>query len=104
MSKSEFKVIIIGGSIGGLTLAHCLRNAKIDHIVLEKASNPAPQIGASIGILPNGARVLEQLKLYDEVEDYIEPLSTATICYPDGFSFSSSFPKIINERLVFLGA
>lgn len=100
MSKSEFKVIIVGGSIGGLTLAHCLRSAGIDHIVLEKASDPAPQIGASIGILPNGARVLDQLGLYDEVEDHIEPLSTANIGYDDGSSFSSSYPKIINERLV----
>ena len=98
MSKAEFKVIIVGGSIGGLTLAHCLQRAGIDHIVLEKASDPAPQIGASIGILPNGARVLDQLELYDEIEDHIEPLSTATIGYPDGFSFSSSYPKIVNER------
>lgn len=100
MSKSEFKVIIVGGSIGGLTLAHCLRSAGIDHIVLEKSSDPAPQVGASIGILPNGARVLDQLGLYDEVEDHIEPLNTTTIGYADGFSFSSSYPKIINERLV----
>ncbi len=93
-------MIIVGGSIGGLTLAHCLRSAGIDHVVLEKANDPAPQIGASIGILPNGARVLDQLGLYDEVEDHIEPLSTATIGYPNGFSFSGSYPKIINERLV----
>lgn len=101
MKKFEFQVIIVGGSIGGLTLAHCLRRAGIDHIVLEKSSSPAPQVGASIGILPNGARVLDQLELYDEVEGHIEPLSTATIGFPDGFSFSSSYPKIINERSAF---
>ncbi|KAE8391142.1 FAD/NAD(P)-binding domain-containing protein [Aspergillus alliaceus] len=101
MSKSEFQVIIVGGSIGGLTLAHCLQHAGIDHIVLEKASNPAPQVGASIGILPNGARVLDQLQLYDQIERSIEPLETAIIGYPDGFSFSSSYPKIINKRFGF---
>lgn len=101
MNKSEFQVIIVGGSIGGLTLAHCLRRAGIDHVILEKSSSPAPQIGASIGILPNGARILDQLQIWSEVEDYIEPLSTATIGLPDGFSFSSSYPQIINERLVF---
>lgn len=102
MSKSKFQVIIVGGSIGGLTLAHCLRKARIDHIVLEKSSTPAPQIGASIGILPNGARVLDQLQLYDDIEGHIEPLSTATIGLPDGFSFSSSYPKIITQRSLFL--
>jgi FAD dependent monooxygenase len=101
MSKSHFQVIIVGGSIGGLTLAHCLRIAGIDHIVLEKSSSPAPQIGASIGILPNGARILDQLQLWSEVEDCIEPLNTATIGLPDGFSFSSSYPQIINKRFVF---
>lgn len=102
MSKSEFKVIIVGGSIGGLTFAHCLQRAGIDHVVLEKASNPAPQIGASIGISPNGARVLDQLQLYELVEEHIEPLTTATIRYPDGYSFKGSFPQVISGRLVLL--
>lgn len=102
MSKSEFQVIIVGGSIGGLTLAHCLQRAGIDHIVLEKASNPAPQIGASVGIAPNGARVLDQLRLYDLVEEQIEPLNTATIHYPDGYSFETKFTKVIHERSVVL--
>lgn len=98
MSKAEFKVIIVGGSIGGLTLAHCLDRLGIDHVVLEKGSDPAPQLGASIGILPNGARVLDQLQLYCDVEQYTEPLSTATIRFADGFSFGSSYPKIVHER------
>nr|Q9C447.1 RecName: Full=FAD-dependent monooxygenase paxM; AltName: Full=Paxilline synthesis protein M [Penicillium paxilli]AAK11530.1 PaxM [Penicillium paxilli] len=101
MEKAEFQVIIVGGSIGGLTLAHCLHRAGIKHVVLEKASDPAPQIGASIGILPNGARVLDQLQLYDQVEEHIEPLSKATIGLPDGFNFSSSYPKIIDQRFGF---
>ncbi|CDM28240.1 hypothetical protein DTO013E5_3852 [Penicillium roqueforti] len=98
MSKSEFQVIIVGGSIGGLTLAHCLQRAGIDHVVLEKAGNPAPQIGASIGIFPNGALILDQLQLYELVEKHIEHLSIATIRYPDGYSFQSSFPKVLSER------
>ncbi|KAJ6131991.1 FAD/NAD(P)-binding domain-containing protein [Penicillium samsonianum] len=101
MNKDQFHVIIVGGSIAGLTLAHCLHRAGISHVVLEKASEPAPQIGASVGILPNGARVLDQLQLYETIEKYIEPLETATIGYPDGFSFSSSYPKLVNERFGF---
>ncbi|KAJ5968221.1 hypothetical protein N7501_004469 [Penicillium viridicatum] len=98
MGKSEFQVIIVGGSIGGLTFAHCLQRAGIDHVVLEKASKPAPQIGASLGISPNGARVLDQLQLYELIEEHIEPLTIATIRYPDGYSFKGSFPKVISER------
>lgn len=98
MEKSEFTVIIVGGSIAGLTLAHCLARAKINHVVLEKAGNIAPQVGASIGILPNGARVLDQLDIYDEIQNHIEPLERAIVCYPDGFSFSSLYPKIVHER------
>lgn len=51
-AKPPFKVIIVGGSIAGLTLAHCLSKAGIDYIVLEKRKHIAPQEGASIGILP----------------------------------------------------
>ena len=69
MNKEQFHVIIVGGSIAGLTLAHCLHRAGISHVVLEKASEPAPQIGASVGILPNGARVLDQLQLYETIEN-----------------------------------
>ncbi|PKY01965.1 FAD/NAD(P)-binding domain-containing protein [Aspergillus campestris IBT 28561] len=98
MASSELKVIIVGGSIAGLTLAHCLERAGIKYVVLEKGSDPAPQVGASIGILPNGARILDQLQLYDEVESHIEPLETATMCYPDGFIFHSSYPKLIHQR------
>lgn len=100
MASSELKVIIVGGSIAGLTLAHFLERAGIKYVVLEKGSNPAPQVGASIGILPNGARILDQLQLYDEVESHIEPLETATMCYPDGFTFHSSYPKLIHQRSV----
>ncbi|RDH28589.1 hypothetical protein BDQ94DRAFT_174662 [Aspergillus welwitschiae] len=98
MSASQFTVIIVGGGIAGLTLAHCLRRVNIDHIVLEKSSDLSPQIGASIGILPNGGRILNQLSLYEHIEQFIEPLDTAHITYPDEFSFSSTFPRHLHEQ------
>ncbi|KAL4748884.1 hypothetical protein BDW72DRAFT_214420 [Aspergillus terricola var. indicus] len=101
MEKSTFRVIIVGGSIAGLTLAHCLERVGIDYLILEKASEIAPQVGASVGIFPNGSRILDQLRIYSEVEKQIEPLETATISYPDGFSFSSSYPRIIHQRFGF---
>lgn len=36
MGSERFKFIIIGGSIAGLVLVHCLDKASIDYVVLEK--------------------------------------------------------------------
>ncbi|KAF7172378.1 hypothetical protein CNMCM5623_004586 [Aspergillus felis] len=91
-------ITILGGSIAGLTLAHCLRRANIDHVVLEKRTEIAPQEGAFLGIWPNGASVLDQLGLYDELEKLTTPIHRMHIAYPDGFSFSGSLPKIVHER------
>ncbi|KAL4864587.1 hypothetical protein BDV12DRAFT_201015 [Aspergillus spectabilis] len=96
--SSNFRVIIVGGSIAGLTLSHCLNAAGIDNIVLEKHSEIASQVGASIGVLPNGARILDQLGLFDRIEKLIEPLATAHIAYPDGFTFTSDYPVLVKER------
>lgn len=98
--KDRFRVIIVGGSVAGLTLAHCLQQAGIDHVVLEKNSDLSPQVGASIGITPNGGRILDQLGLFDAVEKMTYPLNMATITYPDGFSFRSNYPKAVDERSV----
>lgn len=100
MTESNFRVIIVGSSIAGLTLAHCLQRANINHVVLEQREEIAPQIGASIGILPNGARILDQLGLYRHVEELVEPLEIAHIIYPDGFNSSSRYPKILAGRSV----
>ncbi|KNG91099.1 hypothetical protein ANOM_000766 [Aspergillus nomiae NRRL 13137] len=63
----NFRVIIVGGSIAGLTLAHSLQRCGIDFVVLEANDHIAPQVGASIGILANGARILDQLGIFDDV-------------------------------------
>ncbi|ODA80717.1 hypothetical protein RJ55_03676 [Drechmeria coniospora] len=89
---SEFKVLIVGGSVAGLTLAHCLEKLDIRYEILEKHDEIAPQVGASVGIMPNGALILDQLGLFDDIESVIEPLEMAKIRYPDGFYFKSEYP------------
>ncbi len=91
MSK-DFSVIIVGGSVAGLTLAHCLDHLGISIQILEKSDDISPQVGASIGILPNGARILAQLGLFDAIAKEVEPMKKARIIYPDGFAFQSDFP------------
>lgn len=100
MEPKAFKVIIIGGSVAGLTLALSLSKIGIDYVVLEKRETIAPQEGASIGILPHGGRILEQLGLFGAVEQSIEPLHTAHIRFPDGYEYSTSSPSVLNDRCV----
>ncbi|KAL5363168.1 hypothetical protein BJX96DRAFT_167256 [Aspergillus floccosus] len=97
----SFKIIIVGGSVAGLTLAHCLHKADISCIVLEKRPEIAPQEGASLSILPNGGRILDQLGLYGAVEELIKPRHFLNMRLPDGFQFSDPYPNIINELFGF---
>jgi 2-polyprenyl-6-methoxyphenol hydroxylase-like FAD-dependent oxidoreductase len=71
MEKSKLKVIIVGGSVGGQTLSLALEKANIDYVLLEKHESFSPEVGASIGIFPNGMRILDQLGLCDEIETRI---------------------------------
>lgn len=100
MEKPKFKVIIVGGSIAGLTLAHCLLRAGIDHIILEKRSEIAPEEGAFIGLWPNGAQVLQQLGVYESIEKFTVPVDRMHVSYPDGFSFSSLLPQELHKMSV----
>jgi 2-polyprenyl-6-methoxyphenol hydroxylase-like FAD-dependent oxidoreductase len=61
LSKSgDFRVIIIGGSISGLTLALALERCGIDYLLLEK-TKIAPAQGQSIFLVPCSSLVLDQL-------------------------------------------
>ncbi|KAK3294210.1 uncharacterized protein B0H64DRAFT_418187 [Chaetomium fimeti] len=72
MANSEgsgrFRVVIVGAGVAGLTLANALEQANVDYVLLERRSEVAPQIGASIGMFPNGARILDQLGVWGAVE------------------------------------
>ena len=72
MATKPFKAIIAGGSIAGLSLALMLEKNGIDFVVLEAYPSIAPQAGASIGVLPNGLRILDQLGCCDDVVDMAE--------------------------------
>lgn len=61
-----FQVVIVGGSISGLTLANILERFDIDYVLLEGHTQIAPQLGASIGLLPSGLRILDQVALPDQ--------------------------------------
>ncbi|KAJ5356786.1 Monooxygenase FAD-binding [Penicillium concentricum] len=82
MDQKPFKVIIVGGSIAGLSLALMLERNGIDFVILEAYPNIAPQVGASFGVLPNGFRILDQLGCYESIiEKAGSPVDT--FCFRD---------------------
>ncbi|MCF6232129.1 MAG: FAD-dependent monooxygenase [Rhodobacteraceae bacterium] len=62
MGLSGQKVIVVGGGIGGLASALCLRRAGADVTVLEQ-SQAITEVGAGLQISPNGLAVLRALGL-----------------------------------------
>lgn len=98
MEKSSFRVIIVGGSITGMTLAHCLDRAGIDYVVLEKHQDIFAEPGISIGLMPNGSRILEQLEIYSDVDELYQPIKKIYQYFPDGFCIETDSPVNIVER------
>ncbi|KAF4549084.1 FAD-dependent monooxygenase-like protein 1 [Elsinoe fawcettii] len=71
--SKEFRVLIIGAGIAGLTLANALEQAGVSYLLLEGRDNVAPQVGASIALNPDGARILDQLGCWDDISDGVTP-------------------------------
>ncbi|KAL7266000.1 hypothetical protein RUND412_011469 [Rhizina undulata] len=85
MTRQEnFKVIIAGGSVTGLTLAHTLDKAGIDYVILEGHGEIAPQVGASVALFPNGFRIMDQLGVWDDLKQLIIPIRRAHLRNADG--------------------
>ncbi|OJD30037.1 fad binding domain-containing protein [Diplodia corticola] len=83
--KAGFRAIIAGGGISGLCLANMFERLGIDYVLLEAYGEAAPQVGASIGLLPNSLRILDQLGCYDDIRALTEePSQTAYARGPDG--------------------
>ncbi|KAJ4248457.1 hypothetical protein NW762_012794 [Fusarium torreyae] len=79
MSQNKpFKVVIVGGSVAGLAMANMLQANNIDYILLEAYPTIAPQVGASIGLLPHGNRILDQLGVFDKLMNFSRPIDTFT--------------------------
>jgi 2-polyprenyl-6-methoxyphenol hydroxylase-like FAD-dependent oxidoreductase len=65
--NEDFKIIVAGGGIAGLTLANMLEKFDIQYVLLEAYSAIAPPVGASIGLFPNGLRILDQIGCYEAI-------------------------------------
>ncbi|KAL4764803.1 FAD-dependent oxidoreductase [Aspergillus foveolatus] len=84
--NSQLRVIIIGGAVSGLTLAHCLEKARIDYVVLEKHRDITTNIGGSVALQPAGCRILDQLGVLDHLWKYMNDIQAVNVGLPDGYT------------------
>lgn len=73
MSAQDPRIAIIGGGIGGLTLALALRQRGLDAAVYEQAAQ-LTEVGAAVALSANATRELRRLGV-------LEPV-TAASCEP----------------------
>lgn len=77
------RIIIVGGGIGGLTVALALRQAGFGTEVFEQAPELL-DVGAAIAVWPNAMRVLQRLGVGDEVSQHGGRLERARWLDRDG--------------------
>lgn len=88
-TQSDFRVIIGGGGITGLTLANMLQLYGIDFVLIESNPDITLKGGAGISLLPHGNRILDQLGLYNKL------LALALLV--DSLHFRDEFGEVIRE-------
>ncbi|KAI0905302.1 hypothetical protein F4823DRAFT_145234 [Ustulina deusta] len=86
---SDFRVVILGAGPAGLFAAVALAAAGIDFIVLEKQPDIRRFKGALLVLWPPFVRVLDQLGLYEQVNELSTRLTTKTNLTHNGEPLSS---------------
>ena len=86
---SQYKVLVVGGGIGGMTLAHGLARAGMDVRVVE-SSHRTDQQGTGISLLGNALRALDRIGLADSC--------VAAGSGWDTVSARSAAGDVVNER------
>jgi 2-polyprenyl-6-methoxyphenol hydroxylase-like FAD-dependent oxidoreductase len=95
----QFRVIVVGAGVAGLSASHCLQKAGIDHVVIEKHREVAPSWGASITFYPQGARILSQLGCLKSVMSASSPCKWFWSRKPDGTAISrNGFFGFVKEK------
>ena len=73
--EEKFDVVVVGGGLGGLTLAAALSDRGHPTVVLEARRGVTP-VRRGMSLAPNGLRVLEKLHLLSDVEGIGRKLRT----------------------------
>lgn len=91
MIKESKSIAIIGGGIGGLTLAICLKNSGYDCHIFEKNAEFS-EVGAAISIFPNALRVYKKVGILDEILAHAGEMSKVFLKRSDGVILAKSEP------------
>ena len=81
---------IIGGGIGGLTVANALMRAGVSVSVYERFPRFIPTAGAAVGLQPNGQISLEHLGFKDQVTKILHPFHLWQVIDNHGQPISTS--------------
>ncbi|KAH9905792.1 hypothetical protein F4778DRAFT_679313 [Xylariomycetidae sp. FL2044] len=88
MADERFRAIIIGAGPVGLYLGHALSAASIDFVILEQqhavVRSTANESSHIISILPQNARLFDQIGIYDDVMRRAIPFNAKTKLSSDG--------------------
>ncbi|KAG0019893.1 hypothetical protein BGZ80_005111 [Entomortierella chlamydospora] len=84
----NLRVTIVGGGIGGLTLAIILQAARIDYVVLERSST-LRTLGSTIALNACALRLMEQLGLWPAIQRIGKPIGAFHLQYDDLSSIGS---------------
>src|SRR5436309_3134074 len=106
------KVAIVGGGIGGLTLALALLDAGIMDLEIYESASAMKELGVGINVLPHAVRELAELGLLDDL--YNAGIPTAELVYysrhgqriwgePRGLAAGYRWPQLSVHRGELLG-
>lgn len=98
MKTGDFKVLIIGAGIGGLTTALALAQNGVHVEIFEKAARFS-DVGAGLQLSPNAMAVLSSLRLSKEIEAICcEPTAGILRDYKSGKALLTTKMKSVYER------
>jgi 2-polyprenyl-6-methoxyphenol hydroxylase-like FAD-dependent oxidoreductase len=99
--RTGFVAVIVGGSVAGLTLALTFEKAGIEYVLLERRDVVAPATGSSIMIFPNGATILDQLGVYENMGPILSSIKySQTITAPGKANAENATLGLIEARYV----